>query len=183
MSNIIDTIREKIANFQLQRLLKKQPHKAEIHNLQTAQSAGILFDAENPDNLKTVKSLVNELKEFNISSNVLGYIHKNKRDDNYIGDQQYSYACKKDFSFFYKPHKEVVHNFIAKPYHLLIVLVDKHLFPIDYIGSLSKAHFKVGMANINNEMFDFMIELENGSDIKELKKHILHYLSIINNKN
>ena len=25
-----------------------------------------------------------------------------------IGDQQYSYACKKDFSFFYKPKSEAV---------------------------------------------------------------------------
>ncbi|MCU4175455.1 DUF6913 domain-containing protein [Carboxylicivirga sp. N1Y90] len=182
MSNIIDTIREKIANFQLQRQLKKQPHKAEIYNLQTAQNAGILFDAENPDNLKIVKTLVNELKEFNIKSSALGYIHKAKRDDNYIGDQQYSYACKKDFSFFYQPKKEVISDFINEPYHLLIVLVDKHLFPIDYIGSLSKARFKAGKTGVNNEMFDFMIELKNGVGLEELKTHTLHYLSIINNK-
>jgi len=182
MSNIIDTIREKVANYLLQRQLKKQPHKAEIYNLQTAQNAGILFDAENLDNLKVVKNLVKELQDFNIKSSVLGYINKAKREDNYIGDQQYSYACKKDFSFFYKPKKEAINNFIAEPFHLLIVLVDRHLFPIDYIGSLSKAHFKAGKTDVNNQMFDFMIELENGVGIEALKKHILHYLSIINNK-
>ncbi len=182
MSNIIETIREKIADFQLQRQLKRQPHKASIHNLQTAETAGILYDACNPDNLKIAKELVLELKEFNIKSEVLGYIHKSKRDDNYIGDSVYSFACKKDFSFFYKAKSEAVQNFIDKPYHLLIVLVGEHIFPIDYIGSLSKAHFKAGKTDINNDMFDFMIELKNGSDIRELKKHILHYLSIINNK-
>lgn len=182
MSNIIDTFREKIAGFQLKRQLKRQPHKASIHNLQTAESAGILFNALNPEHLSIVKELVHELKGFNIKSEALGYIHKGKREDNYIGDSVYSFACKKDFSFFYKPKAESIQNFIDKPYHLLIVLVDEHIFPIDYIGSLSKAQFKAGKKDINNEMFDFMIELKPDSSINDLKKHILHYLSIINNK-
>lgn len=182
MSNIIDDFREKIAGYFLKREIKKQPHKASVYNLQTAETAGILFDATQPENLAIVKELVNELKEFDIKSEALGYIDKSKRDDDYIGDNMYSFTCKKDFSFFYKPKSENITQFIDKPYHLLIVLANEFLFPIDYIGSLSKAQFKAGRANIDNEMFDFMIELKDGNSIKDLKKHIIHYLSIINNK-
>jgi len=182
MSNIIDNIRESAAAYLLKRELNKNPHKAAIHNLQTAQTAGILFDATQTENLKTVKDLVSELKEFSIDSQVLGYINTTKREDNYIGDKVYSFACKKDFSFFYKPKSENIKKFIETPYHLLIVLVNEYQFPIDYIGSLSKAQFKAGRANIDNNMFDFMIELKDGNSINDLKKHILHYLSIINNK-
>ncbi|MBS2100456.1 DUF6913 domain-containing protein [Carboxylicivirga linearis] len=183
MSNFIDDFREKIAGYFLKREIKKQPHKASIHNLQTAESAGILFDATQPENLKIVKELIGELKEFNIQSKALGYINQSKRDDDYIGDNIYSFVCKKDFSLFYKPKSENITQFMETPFHLLIVLANEFLFPIDYIGSLSKAQFKAGRTNIDNEMFDFMIELKEGDSIKDLKKHIIHYLSIINNKN
>ena len=84
MSNFIDDFREKIAGYFLKREIKKQPHKASVYNLQTAETAGILFDATQPENLAIVKELVNELKEFNIKSEALGYIDKSKRDDDYI---------------------------------------------------------------------------------------------------
>nr|WP_319399081.1 hypothetical protein [uncultured Carboxylicivirga sp.] len=182
MSNIIDNFRETIGAYFLKREIKKQPHKASVHNLQTAETAGILFDATQPENLKIVKELISELKEFNIKSQALGYINQNKRDDDYIGDSTYSFACKKDFSFFYTPKSENIITFMNTQYHLLIILVNDLTFPVDYIGSLSKAQFKAGRANVDNELLDFMIELKEGDTIRDLKKHIIHYLSIINNK-
>jgi len=63
---------------------------------------------------------------------------------------------------------------------LLFVLTKDNTFPITYMGSLSRASFKAGKANVNNDMFDIMIELKNGGDLKELKNQIMHYLSILN---
>ncbi len=182
MSNIIDNIRESMASFKLKRALKKHPHKATTYNLQTAQTAGILYDADNPDNLKVVKELVNELKESGIKSQALGYISKTKREDNYIGDDVYSFVSKKDFSLFYSPKSESIKNFIDSPFHLLIVLTNNYQFAIDYMGNLSQAKFKIGRANIDNNLYDLMIEVTDDASISDLKKHILHYLSIINNK-
>lgn len=179
---MIDNFRESVAIYQLKKQLNKQPHKPAIHNLQTAQTAGILVDATLPDNFMVAKDLVTELKKFEINSQVFGFINKSRREDDYIGDHVYSFACKKDFNLFYQPKNDSITKFIDQPFDLLIVLANEHLFPIDYIGSLSKAKFKAGMANINNDMFDFMIELKEGEPIKDLKKHILHYLSLINNK-
>lgn len=182
MSNIIDNIRKKAANIRLKRLLKKHPRQTAICNLQTAQRAGILFDAGNPDNLKIVKELVNDLKDFNIKSQALGYINKTRHEDDYIGDDIYNFVYKKDFSFFYKPKSESIYNFIETPFDLLIILVNDYQYTIDYMGNLSRAKFKTGRANIDNNLLDFMIEMKDGDSIKDLKKHIMHYLSIINNK-
>lgn len=183
MSNFIDNIREKGGRFFLKRQLKKTKHQTVVYNLQTASTAGILYDASKPENLSVVKALMKELKSHQISSKVLGYIHANKRDDDYIGDDVYTFACKKDFSFFYKPKKEGVKQFMDEPFHILFVLTGEAFFPINYIGSLSKAAFKAGEANLNNEMFDIMIELKNGNDLKELKNQMVHYLSILNTGN
>lgn len=164
----------------MHRELKKHPHETCIYNLSTAQNAGIIIDLSKTENLTLVKGLVKELESFNIKCKVMVYIDTYKRDDNYIGDSTFSYACKSDFSFFYKPKKETVEWFINAPFNLLIVLSNKPIFPIYAMGLMSKASFKAGLAGINNEVFDLMIELHKNDSLPELKNQIMHYLSILN---
>jgi len=183
MSSFIDTIREKGGRFLLRQQLKKFKHQPTVYNLQSAATAGILYDASESENIAIVKALIKELKVHQIRSQSLGYIHQNKRDDDFIGDNVYSFACKKDFSFFYKPKSESVDTFINTPFNLLFVLTKDNPFPIDYIGSLSHAAFKAGKANVNNDMLDIMIELKTDGDLKDLKNQIMHYLSILNTGN
>lgn len=181
MSNFINQLREKVALYKLDKLLKRAPHKRKTHNLKTAQTAGILYDAEFDNNHKLAKELIKELSEYSIKTEALGFINKSKRDDNYIGDQTYSFACKKDFSFFYSIKKDSIQSFIDKPFNLLFVLTNKQLFVIDYLAKASKSEFKVGKANINNDLYDLMIELKSTDDLAELKKQMIHYLNLLNN--
>ncbi len=181
MSNFIQTIRQKVALYKLNKELKRSPRKKKLHNLKTAQTAGILFDATDERNLAIVKELINEFKKESIVSEALGFIDKKKRDDNYIGDNTYSFACRKDFGFFYSIKKESVQSFIDKTFNLLIILVNEQPFAVDYIGQLSKAEFKVGKAGLDNDLYDLMIELNNNAGIPELKKQITHYLNLLNN--
>ncbi|GEM_PF-1265197 len=181
MSNIITQFRENVANYKLKKQLSKSKRQRGLYNLKTASSAGILFNAGDEANYKVVKELVKELKNDNITSQVLGYIDKSKRDDNYIGDQTYTFACKSDFSFFYSIKKDSVSEFVNQNFNLLIVLVKEQPFAIDYLGRLSKAKFKVGKAGLDNELYDLMIELKEDQGLPELKKQIIHYLSILNN--
>jgi len=181
MSNIITKLREKVALYKQESQLKKAPRKKGIYNLNTAQTAGILYDATNEENHQIVRGLIKELKAFDIKPQALGYIDKNKRDDNYIGDSTYSFICKADFSFFYAFKKETIRQFIDTPFQLLIVLVKEQPFVIDYLGKYSKAEFKVGKAGLDNELYDLMIELKENDDLNELKKQIMHYLNLLNN--
>ncbi|MBR8537831.1 hypothetical protein KDU71_19825 [Carboxylicivirga sediminis] len=181
MSNFIDTIRQKVALYKLDKQLQKAPRIKKLHNLKTAQTAGILYDATNEANHQLVKELIKELKEENISSQALGFIDKKKRDDNYIGDSTYSFACRKDFSFFYAIKKEAIQSFIDTPFNLLIILVNEQPFAIDYLGQLSKAEFKVGKAGLDNDLYDLMIELAPTASMYELKKQITFYLKLLNN--
>lgn len=181
MSNFITRIRERIALYKLESLIKKEPRTKRLHNLKTASTAGIIYDATNENNLQIIKELIKELKEENITSQALGYIDKKKRDDNYIGDNTYSFACRTDFSFFYSIKNEAIQSFIDKPFNLLFVLVNEQPFTVDYIGQLSKAEFKAGKAGLDNDLYDFMIELKEENGIPELKKQIMHYLKLLNN--
>ncbi len=181
MSNFIETIRQKIAVYKLDQQLKKSPRAKKLHNLKTAQTAGILYDATDESNLRIVKELIKELKEESIKSQALGFIDKKKRDDNYIGDSTYSFACRKDFGFFYSIKKEAIQQFIDAPFNLLIILVNEQPFAIDYLGQLSQAEFKVGKAGLDNDLYDLMIELDTSASVAELKKQITFYLNLLNN--
>ncbi|MCG8582826.1 MAG: hypothetical protein MI866_23095 [Bacteroidales bacterium] len=181
MSNFITKIREKIALYKLDNQLKKEPRKKRLHNLRTASTAGIIYDATKEANHQIVKELIKELKEENITSEALGFIDQKKRDDNYIGDNTFTFACRGDFSFFYSIKKEAIQSFIDKPFNLLFVLVNKQPFAVDYLGQLSKAEFKAGKAGLDNDLYDFMIELNDNKGIAELKKQIIHYLKLLNN--
>ena len=181
MSNFIDKIRERVAIYKLECQLKKSPRNKCLHNLNTATTAGILYDATDESNHKIVKEFIKELKDSNIKSKALGFINLKKREDNYIGDSTHSYACKRDFSFFYTIKKEAINEFINQPFNLLIVLVKEQPFAIDFIGQLSKAEFKVGKAGLDNDLFDLMIELKENDELPELRKQIVHYLKLLNN--
>ncbi|TRX70594.1 hypothetical protein [Carboxylicivirga sp. M1479] len=181
MSNFIDSIRERIATYKLNKQLKNSPRTKYLHNLNTAKTAGILYDATIEENHLLVKDLIKELKTESISSKALGFIDVRKREDNYIGDKTYSFACRKDFSFFYAINKESIQAFVNKPFSILIVLVNEQPFAIDYLGQLSQAEFKVGKAGLDNDLYDLMIELKEKDGIKELKKQIMHYLRLLNN--
>jgi len=181
MSNFITDIREKVALYKQENQLKKAPRKKGLYNLSTAQTAGILYDATEEANHLVVKELLKELNAYDIKTEALGYIDKKKREDNYIGDNTYSFVCKGDFGFFYSFKKETIQEFINKPFNLLIVLVKEQPFIIDFLGKYSKAEFKVGKAGLDNELYDLMIELKDIDGIPELKKQILHYLYLLNN--
>ncbi|WP_430817724.1 DUF6913 domain-containing protein [Carboxylicivirga sp. RSCT41] len=181
MSNFISKIRERIALYKLDKQLKKEPRNKRLHNLKTASTAGIIYDATEEANHQIVKELIKELNEENITSEALGFIDKKKRDDNYIGDNTYSFACRGDFSFFYAIKQESIQTFIDKPFNLLFVLVNEQPFAVDYLGQLSKAEFKAGKAGLDNDLYDFMIELKADKGISELKKQIIHYLKLLNN--
>lgn len=181
MSNLLENMREKLANYFLQQKLKKETHEGAMYTLKTAKTAGILFDATLPDSLGVVKKLASELASHNIKAQALGYIHKSKREDNYIGDDTYNFISKKDLSFLMQPKTEAAQTFIQTPFNLLFVLSNKRFFAIDYISSLSKASFKTGKANVNNQLFDLMIELKDDKSLDELKTQIMHYLSMLNN--
>lgn len=181
MSNFITDIRERAALYKQEKQLKKMPRRKGIYNLSTAQTAGILYDATNEANHLVVKELIKELRTYDIKTQALGYINKRKREDNYIGDSTYGFVCKSDFGFFYSIKKDIVREFIDKPFNLLIVLIHEQTFAIDYLGKYSKAEFKVGKAGLDNELYDLMIELKDKDGIRELKKQILHYLNLLNN--
>jgi hypothetical protein len=173
-------MREKSGSYLLNKQLKGQQRKVVARNLSDTRHAGILFEADSPENMDLVKELIRDLSNHHIKSQALGYIHGDRQGFNYIGDSTFSFVNKKEFNFFYKSKNELVNQFIDQPYDLLIVFCQNDYFPIKYIGNLSKSALKVGRTGLCNEMLDLMIDLSPDSTLKQLKENLLYYLGELN---
>jgi len=79
------------------------------------------------------------------------------------------------------PNKQCVKDFIDTEYDLLIDLSLNNIFPLDYIGILSKAKFKVGKYdNTRKKYYDMMIDIKNNKDLRYLIEQIIQYIKIFN---
>ncbi|MCK5782215.1 MAG: hypothetical protein KAH10_06465 [Flavobacteriales bacterium] len=85
-----------------------------------------------------------------------------------------------DINTYGKPISKEVVEFLETPFDLLINLVSNDLWPIKFCVALSKADFKVGHFEENNNVYDFMVDTRSIKSYKEFHKTIISYLQIIN---
>lgn len=129
-------------------------------NLSNAKTIGILFNATYPVSFEIVKDLVKNLSTRSNSIDVLGYVDSKQLIDHYLYRKGFDFFTHKQLNWFYKPETENVHQFIKKPFDILIDLSLDEPFPIQYILATSQAKFKAGRFSPEQMHLDFMIDLE-----------------------
>ncbi|NPA37864.1 MAG: hypothetical protein GXO47_13565 [Chlorobi bacterium] len=183
MTKFIEKIRIKAGKYLMNKKLAKLNRKVIVRNLEEIENAGIIFDATNSDNIELVKKFINELKKFGVKTKALGYIHDHRKNIDVIGNENFGYITKDDYSFFYEPKDKLINSFIDEKFGLLIVYCENDYFPLYQISALSVAELKAGEKNVFEDVLDIMIEIPKNKGLEELQKYLIHYLSIINKPN
>jgi hypothetical protein len=176
-------MREQIGKFLLNQKLKKVKRSPLFTSLDNAQKIGILFDATENSNFETVKQLVKQFSGQKVEVKALGYTHRNKKNDQYIGNQQIDFISRKDFNWFYQPNDPVIQQFIDTTFDVLLVLTAFDYFPVKYISQLSKSKFKTGKSGTCDNQFELIMELNDKCSFQELSNQTVRYLQMIGNKN
>ncbi|MCL2073215.1 MAG: hypothetical protein FWH18_04800 [Marinilabiliaceae bacterium] len=145
--------------------------------MKQVETAGIIFEANDTENLKQIKELRKYLPD-EAQVIVVGYIEGDRKNFSYIGDKVYNYISEVDFDFFMRPKPEIK-DFIKRKLDILFVLSNKYFFAIDYISGLSKAAFKIGKSGIYEKNLDFFIETKI-KDLDYIILQITNYLSKLN---
>ena len=178
---MIDNIKSKAANLILSRKLSKLKRRIGVFNLSKAKTVGIIYHFDSLENDKVIKDFARFLKEERIKVDTLGYVSNKEMIEKAKPELDYNYFFKKELNFLLIPQKKECLKFAGKEYDILIDLTIKTFFPVKYIASLSKAHFKVGESNsYKMENFDLTIDISHEKSIIYLIKQLKHYLSIIN---
>lgn len=173
-------IKHKIGQFNLKNRLKNLNRQVITHNFKTAKTAGIIFNSPDEKSFEAIKQFLAFLTEKELKVIALGYIPSKKIPENYLMRKGINFYCNNDLNWYFKPKNELVDQFINQEFDILFDLSIKEYFSVNYVGSLSKASFKIGRQS-ENAYQDLLIDIKGNNTIEYLIEQIKHYLNILNN--
>lgn len=181
--SLIQNIRNMAGNYFLSREMASVSRNKMFLNLEEAKTIGIVFDATENENFELVKKYINYLKDLKKRVKAIGFFNSKITPPMAYSKLEYDFFCLKDLSWHNSPNSIYVKNFIGDEYDILLDLNLMDSFPLRYISTLSRAKFKVGKKNKwNSSIFDLMLEVKDGKNLKYFLRNLDQYLFIINKK-
>ena len=176
-------IKLKLANYILQREIRKNNRVAQVVSVSKTKTLALLFDANNSQDILVVKSFLKYFLNRDIDVYVFGFVNKRKMEDIHLSTIHVNYFNLQDLNLIGIPNSKKFNLFIKKKYEILINLSLKNSFPTKYLALKSNSKYRIGIfTDRNNRDYDLMMKLK----IKSLdffKKHLIHYLEIIDKNN
>lgn len=147
--------------------------------------AAVVAIYQDNENFSHIKSYVKELKHRGLKTVDLYIFFPSKKQLESYHPAKHEYPFRSgDFNWIGKYKGDALKQSVAKNYDVLIDLSRGGEFACDVFIAKSKATWKVGEFD-NNRVFllDFMIDVKQESDIRNLTHHINEYLLNFNKSN
>ncbi|MDX1476970.1 MAG: hypothetical protein R3301_04660 [Saprospiraceae bacterium] len=171
---------EKIGQFVYQRALNRYRstnlHKIGPGHFENIQTVGIIFAATDQATHRTILGFRNDLQHRDKQVQLLGYYPI----DDEVDPQPFAYFTRKHLNFAELPKSDIVKQFVARPFDVLINLDPLNHKPVAYICAASKALFKIGPGGSDPRHFDLMIDMKESFDLKRYIKDIRHTFNLLN---
>ena len=149
--------------FLKEQLRKKRNRKgSQKVNLDKAKSVGILFDATDLDQRKTVLAYADNLRKKRKQVKLLGFFDNRLKDNNFT----FWHFNKKNIDWAMRPKGKDVSEFIEQPFDLMINLNPESEYYSEYISALSNASFKIGPFTENTFCYDLMIDTSKKTNLR-----------------
>jgi hypothetical protein len=163
----------KIANWILNKKLASFSRGKKVCNLDSAKSAGILWEIDQKD---AFDKMVKEIRNTGVKVTGLCYFPMKK----VVIPGEINGFSRKHISWFEIPKTAVAEDFIHQKFDILIDLTEQKYFPMIYVTALSEAAFKIGYSGTSDNYFDLNIEFKEQPEPNQLASQILYYLKRIN---
>jgi hypothetical protein len=165
----------------LEKKLTGTKRKVHYSNISSVRKIGIVWDASRTDEFASLTKFFHKMSDRNIEVRILGYFPGTNLPDQYTAIRYLSCLRRNEINFFYQPVSSESTAFINNHFDILIDINFRKLFPLYYITCLSKAGFKVGLAEseTGNSPFDLMMEIKAPVNIDNYLNQTLQYLEMI----
>lgn len=174
-------MRKNIGNLFLKRKASKLNRRIQVNNLGSAKTVGILYDATNPRNDEEIKEFMDALKNENLKLESIALFLSKNTAKMPMATAKNFYIGIKELSFFRIPYTNDAKKFMDEEYDILIDCNFEKHFSLQYLSSLSRAHFKVGPSGgYHQNVCDLTIALKEPIKMKDFLEQTTHYLKIIN---
>jgi hypothetical protein len=175
---LLDQIKTKIQGYLLKRQIKQRSREAEFHNLETAKSIHLFFDAKSKENYLPVKTFISDLKARNIRIQAIGMTENEEQKALFLFHKEVRFICPKETNWIDKPPKETLEELNRQRADIFINLCTEACFAGQYTAAVSEAKFKVSGIS-NDPVSDFVIDVSKKKSISYLIDQTKHFLSTI----
>lgn len=147
-------------------------------NSNKIESMGIIINADETQDLEAIKTIATALQ---IRPNKLRIIAftTSKKEVTYSWETCFN---PKDFTWNGKINNVELQGFLDTEFDVLISYYSKDVLELKYVTAASKAHFKVGIFQLDKRFNDLIIKTEL-TNIEAFKAELTKYLKVLNKLN
>ena len=177
-------LRIKAGRSTLAGMISKVNRRPYYTNFRSVKSMGLVWDASRPEEFMLLSRFHQKMSEHNIEFRILGLFPGKVLPNQFTAVRYLTCLRKNEIDFFYRPDSKDATVFIEKQFDVLIDINFQKLFPLVYITTLSRARFKVGLADAEPEKspFDLMLSINKPVNIENYLEQIILYLDMINSE-
>lgn len=178
---IFRNIRLKVAKAVLRKRLASSNRIMIYKDFSEVKSIGLVWNASKHEEFQMLARFHQKMHERNIDVKILGYFQGKHLPDQYTAIRYLTCIRKAEINLFYIPKSTEAQSFLNSKFDILIDINFEKLFTLIYITLLSKASFKVGLFEIeeNNTPFDLMMEIKRPVNVEEYLNQVIQYLEMI----
>ena len=178
---ISNQLRSFLGRYQLQNDQRKFEVAHETVGFDEASRIGILYDATEEKDFEFIKEWIKRTRtETKKDILAMGFVNKKQLPSRQFPQYGMDFFTKKDLDFKMVPTDPIVMNFINERYDILINLHTGNCFPLQYIATLSKSRFRVGIYNKKHiTPYELMTNLKGNPGIKEALEETVLFLKKI----
>lgn len=153
----------------------KNPRNIYITSLQKAKNIGIVCNITDEDSYKRIFSLFSKLHATGRLVWLMGYIDDKEVPFYCLQQLTADYFCNKDLNWYGKPVKVQIDDFVKRDFDLVIDFTKQFYPVIQYMLTLTQAHFIVGSNKEYADLYDLYIDAENMNDHMALLEQVYIY--------
>lgn len=167
-----------IGNFFLLRKIKAVARTRSFHNIESAKSIGILFDARSEKKFAEAKKFIKGFTDKKKEVIALGFVDNESAISYYLYRKGINFFCWTNVKRNGNPKNTAVNEFIDYHSDMLINIGLENYPLIQYIMAQSYSKFKI--SGLSEDKFaDFIINVGEKKEVNFLIEQVKHYLQII----
>src|SRR5690606_23209391 len=139
------------------------------------ESVGVIIDSAEFSDVEALKSFFNELGVQLHKIKIVVFVEDEKKTERLWGN----YFSKKDFGWNGTVKHVELKMFLDTEFDALVGFYKNDALELKLATALSKANFKIGLSGVDDNLFDFIMDLE-VKDLDVFKTELKKYLTILN---
>ena len=154
-----------------------------MHNFDTANVIGIIFDVSTEENWMKICSVVKKFEEYGKKVYLVGKIDNRENLNFIITNTNVTLVhAKTDINFWGVPKISLLHQFLDRKYDVLInAMIDSDDFFSLFVNMHTLSDLKIARDNFDNEKYyDLLIKVDSDMSESDFLKQVIHYLTLIN---